>query len=169
MRISVLPCLRLISPFWSRCRVMWAASAIGNLLREQILVPLCKTAHQRAAFGDLGPLTAAGRTYRSVVSEGGFAAGPLLFPGRPGTFAGSCCPLVAEGDPAGGPFLLPGWPGIPAPEFPLGTCPDSPVCDIADDAITASASAAAASLNMGTSSGVCWNHHGPDFPRARSL
>jgi hypothetical protein len=66
-------------------------------------------------------------------SEGGFTAGPLLFPGSPGTLDESCWrtarlwslmsePVVSPEGFTAGPLLLPGLPGIPAPEFcPLGT------------------------------------------------
>lgn len=58
---------------------------------------------------------------------GCLTAGPLLFPGNPLMFDGSCCevvefcwlldePTVSPGLTAG-PFLFPGWPAIPAPEL----------------------------------------------------
>src|SRR3954471_6857619 len=52
-----------------------------------------------------------------------FAGGPLLFPGSPFTFAGSCSctERFCEAEPTvpccEGPFLPPGAPLIPAPEF----------------------------------------------------
>src|SRR5207253_3314364 len=65
-------------------------------------------------------------------SEGGFTAGPLLFPGSPGTLDESCWrtarlwslmsePVVSPEGFTAGPLLLPGLPEIPGPEFcPLG-------------------------------------------------
>ena len=52
-----------------------------------------------------------------------FAGGPLLFPGSPFTFAGSCscterfCDAEPTVPCCEGPFLPPGAPLIPAPEF----------------------------------------------------
>ena len=59
---------------------------------------------------------------------GCLAGGPLLFPGRPFMFDGSCCRTVGfswlsvELEPTvpgltAGPLLFPGIPGIHAPEF----------------------------------------------------
>jgi hypothetical protein len=110
----------------------------------------------------LGSVEESRAGYRPVAADGGFADGPLLFPGRPGIFAASCgvlagawdvlapVPVVADGR-AGGPFLLPGWPAMPAPEFGAPGVDDVPVCAIVGDAMAASASAAAASLSMRTS------------------
>ena len=101
-------------------------------------------------------------------SEGGFTAGPLLFPGSPGTLDESCWrtarlwslmsePVVSPEGFTAGPLLLPGLPGIPGPEFcPLGTVvwppPDGAVvCAEAGSATIASAVAPISSLNMANS------------------
>jgi hypothetical protein len=98
-------------------------------------------------------------------SEGGFTAGPLLFPGSPGTLDESCWrtarlwslmsePVVSPEGFTAGPLLLPGLPGIPAPEFcPLGTVAWPPpegavVCAEAGSATIASAVAPISNLNM---------------------
>ena len=100
-------------------------------------------------------------------SEGGFTAGPLLFPGSPGTLDESCWrtarlwslmsePVVCPEGFTAGPLLLPGLPGIPAPEFcPLGTVAWSPpegavVCAEAGSATIASAVTPISNLNMAT-------------------
>src|SRR5262245_22664512 len=100
--------------------------------------------------------------------DGGFTAGPLLFPGCPGILDESCWrtarlwwlmsePVVSEEDFAAGPLLLPGLPGIPAPEFcPLGTvvfvpAPGAVVCAIAGSVTITSATAPVNNLNMANS------------------
>jgi hypothetical protein len=89
--------------------------------------------------------------------DGCFAAGPLLFPGKPVIFDGSCCWTVGlswahrpQGvlgarfaDLAPGPLSLPGSPGIPTPElWALGAAEPFGfyVCAIAAEAEIANAS-----------------------------
>ena len=101
-------------------------------------------------------------------SEGGFNAGPLLFPGSPGTLDESCWrtarlwslmsePVVSPEGFTAGPLLLPGLPGIPAPEFcPLGalTWPlpeGAVVCAAAGSVTIASAIAPISNFNMANS------------------
>jgi hypothetical protein len=108
-----------------------------------------------------------------------------LLPGRPGTFEASCIvpwpdvlPVAVpafDGDLAAGPLLPPGIPGTPAPEFGVvgvgvvGVTvapPDCPlVCAVTGNAVSASATAAAMSLSMGTSQERCFCNDG-EQPRA---
>ena len=109
--------------------------------------------------------------------DGGFTAGPLLFPGCPGILDESCWrtarfwslmsePVVSDGDFAAGPLLLPGLPGIPAPEFcPLGKVTWLPpegavVCAKAGSVTIASAIAPVSNLN--TANSLLYDHERPE-------